>query len=723
MTISSLTVDLQLTANKFNNQIKSAQREMKEFEKSVRPTKQLLDDVGRTATAAGKGLTVGVTLPLVGAGAAALKFSTDFNKSMANVATLIPGNTERVIELKRSVQDMAVATGKSTADLSDGLFQVISAFGDSAESASILEINAKAAAAGMATTTDAINLTSAVTKGYGDVSAAAIQKAADLAFKTNELGQTTFPELAASMGRVIPIAATLGVSQEELFAGFASLTGVTGNASEVSTQMAAVLKAMLKPTADMSGAMKKLGFSSSEAMLQQLGMKGALDALIGTTDGTTEATGKLFGRAEALSAVFALTGDSADKFNSSLTAMENASGSANTAFGEISEGINAAGFKMDQFKQRLVVAAQRTGDALVPALNAALNAIEPLLGWIEKTATAFSEMSPSMQLAVAGLAALAAAIGPVIAALGLAATGVAGFATSLAKLVGFLKGAGGVTVLMTKFGTSLKGLAIAGGPILVTVAAIAGLGVALWKLKSAFDASTKAQDDNRTALSLQAESTERAAKALRDNYAIEVERGTMSTTEWGEAIATAASNAQWFELRTRELADRQANELDPAIVDVTDSTDTMNTSLDKQKTALEELAELTGGLTTTYEIARKVQIDMETAFDNSTAAADSLATSMFLLPQAIDAVPELTEQDIFPRENMDAALKRFNDLRADIGMSHGGMLTDQQVAERNAVNDAAHNKAVADAYLSDKTTSPSRFLDQYRRTDHGKRVL
>ena len=31
-------------------------------------------------------------VPLVGVGVAALKMSTDFNKSMANVATLIPGN-------------------------------------------------------------------------------------------------------------------------------------------------------------------------------------------------------------------------------------------------------------------------------------------------------------------------------------------------------------------------------------------------------------------------------------------------------------------------------------------------------------------------------------------------------------------------------------------------------------------------------------------------------
>ena len=51
---------------------------------------------------------------------------------------------------------------------------------------------------------------------------------------------TTFPELAASIGRVVPVAAKMNVAQEELFAGFATLTGVTGSAAEVSTQLAGI---------------------------------------------------------------------------------------------------------------------------------------------------------------------------------------------------------------------------------------------------------------------------------------------------------------------------------------------------------------------------------------------------------------------------------------------------------------------------------------------------
>lgn len=211
----------------------------------------LMKSFGSGMASAGMSLTAGVTLPLVGIGAAALKSATDINGMMANVASLGIG-TDRVLELKESVQDLSIEMGKGTSDMADGLYQVVSAFGDSSDSVAILENAAKTGAAGLATTTDALNLLATVTKGYGDESLTAQKKVSDLAFQTVNLGQTTFPELAASMGKVVPLAAALGVSQEELFAQMATLTGVTGTAAEVTTQLRATYQAILSPTKEMS---------------------------------------------------------------------------------------------------------------------------------------------------------------------------------------------------------------------------------------------------------------------------------------------------------------------------------------------------------------------------------------------------------------------------------------------------------------------------------------
>ena len=90
---------------------------------------------------------------VAGVGRAAGRASRDLNAGMANVATLIPGATNRVGELKTAVQDLAVPHGKESADLAGGLYQTISAFGDEAgRSMEILRIGSMAASAGAATT-------------------------------------------------------------------------------------------------------------------------------------------------------------------------------------------------------------------------------------------------------------------------------------------------------------------------------------------------------------------------------------------------------------------------------------------------------------------------------------------------------------------------------------------------------------------------------------------
>ena len=227
------------------------------FSESMQSAGGTIKNVGKGLQDAGGWMTATVTAPLLGIGAAAIKSSVDLNSMMGNIQSL-GLSQDRVVGLKSSVQDLAIEMGKGTDDMADGLYQVVSAFGDTSDSVDILKNAAKTGAAGLATTTDALNLLATVTKGYGDESLDAQKKVSDLAFQTVNLGQTTFPELAASMGKVVPLASALGVSQEELFAQMATLTGVTGTAAEVTTQLRATYQAILSPTKDMADSMLRV---------------------------------------------------------------------------------------------------------------------------------------------------------------------------------------------------------------------------------------------------------------------------------------------------------------------------------------------------------------------------------------------------------------------------------------------------------------------------------
>ena len=390
--------------------------------------------LGDKVASLGMKLTKGLTLPLAGIGGTAIKMSVDFNKAMANVATLIPGNVERVKALKKQIQDLAIATGKSTTDLAGGLYQVISAFGDTGNSMDVLSIAAKSATAGLSSTTDAINLLAAVMKGYGDTSTEMARKTSDLAFMTVKLGQTTFPELASSIGRVVPLAATLGVKVEELFAGFATLTGITGDTAEVSTQLAAILRAMIKPTTDMREAIHRLGYTSADAMLKDLGLVGALKKLVGTTDGSKEAIARLFGRAEALTAVFALLGSQSETFKQKLEALKNSAGATEQAFNEQTKGINKAGFTFLQFRREVEVLLQRLGDELAPALKSIVGALKPLIRVAIDLVKAFASLPGPVKTFIIAIGGIITVAGPFLTITGMMIRNIGILAGSLAKM-------------------------------------------------------------------------------------------------------------------------------------------------------------------------------------------------------------------------------------------------------------------------------------------------
>lgn len=319
----------------------------KSVKQSVRTIKGFKSNVKKTATLMSKSFAIGAGAATMAVGAfsgAALHNGAEMQKEMSNVATLLDGTAEqvdaRIAKLGKGVIKVSNNTGKATSDLTDGLYQVISAMGDSKDSVANLQIAAKAATAGNATTTDSINLLSAVTKGYGDTSKKAVQKASDLAFQTVKLGQTSFPELAASIGKVTPLASALGMTQEELFGATATLTGVTGGTAEVMTQMKAVLSGMMSPSEDMAKMLEKIGYSSGSMAMESLGLNGTLEALGKAVGGDTQKLAKLFSSVEAQTAVLSLAGSQSKNFTDKTKQMYDSLNATDTAFERQTDNID-----------------------------------------------------------------------------------------------------------------------------------------------------------------------------------------------------------------------------------------------------------------------------------------------------------------------------------------------------------------------------------------------
>ncbi|MCX4273964.1 MAG: phage tail tape measure protein [Acetatifactor sp.] len=344
--------------------------------KSSKVVNVVVNGAEKAAKALGKAALIGTAAAFTTAAAAgtmAVKSAVDYQAQMQNVGTLLDGDVQGKLQgMSKQLKQVSLDTGVCTSDLTEGLYQVVSAFGESADNVKQMEIAAKAAKAGNATTVDSINLLSAVTKGYGDTSAAAMQKASDLSFLTVKLGQTSFPELAASMGQVVPLASTLKVSQEELFGAMSTLTGVTGSTSEVTTQLKATMQSFLSPGTEMQKTLKKMGYASGAAALESEGLGGILDKLKEQVKGDEVAFANLFSSVEAKNAVLALTGNQAENFAEKTAAMFEASGAADAAFKTQTASVQEMAAKI---KNAGSVMLTSLGEKALPYIQSALEGV------------------------------------------------------------------------------------------------------------------------------------------------------------------------------------------------------------------------------------------------------------------------------------------------------------------------------------------------------------
>jgi len=302
---------------------------------------------------------------------ASVDASVGFGRQMANVSALIGGNQERTRELAAAAAELGKQYGVLPTEIAAAQYAVIGSLGDTADAVKQTETALKLGKAGAASTAEGFALLSAVTKAYGDTSGGAMTKVGDLAAAAVRLGSLTMPELASSIQSVTPMASALGVSLEELFNVQASLSGVTGNANEVYTQMGSAMTALIKKTPEMTKAFKKAfgkeGIKTAAEAVGKYGMQGALQKLVATTDGTQEQLVDLFGRIEGVRFALAVTGKQSADYTDKMGQMRNVTGEMNTAVKAQTTGMGATGFAID--KTAAAAEAQRIelGEKLAPA--------------------------------------------------------------------------------------------------------------------------------------------------------------------------------------------------------------------------------------------------------------------------------------------------------------------------------------------------------------------
>lgn len=269
--------------------------------------------------------------------------SAEFNKAMRAANTMAGKDAAGFKQLKGDVATLAKEIPIARDQLANGLYQVISNGVPEDNWIEFLNKSARSAVGGIADVNRVVGVTATVIKNYGlEWSAAGdIQDKIQLTAKN---GVTSFELLAQALPRVTGNAATLGVSVDELLGTFATLTGVSGNTAEVSTQLAAVFTALVKPSSEAAEMAAKMGIEFNAAAIKGAGgFRKFLTQLDSSIKAYARANGvleqevysKLFGSAEALRALIPLQGELAGKFQANVAEMVNSAGTMDAAYGEM----------------------------------------------------------------------------------------------------------------------------------------------------------------------------------------------------------------------------------------------------------------------------------------------------------------------------------------------------------------------------------------------------
>lgn len=407
-------------SSSFEKSMSTSQRALDNFSKKFEGISTKIDSMAKAFT------------PISTAAAAVTGISTNmylkFEDNIANINTLL-NDTTNLKNYENTVKDMSQETGISLDIMAQGMYQAISSLGDGgAETEKIFSIMGKSAKAGSAEVSDSVSLISAGMKGYNQINAETAQKISDLAFQTAKLGVTTFPEMAKSMQPLFPLSNSLNISYEELFGTMATLTGVTGNTAEVSTQLKAVMSGLMQPTAAMSGLLEKYGYTNGAAMIESEGLAGVLGILQTETGGQSDKLAELFGSIEAVTAITALTGSQFDTFIEKLAEMENATGATQAAYDKMATTGDLLRKSFNIIKLGAVELGGVFADMLAPNLKIAHQVLTDMLD-------GFRGLDTSTQQTIAKFILLTAAIAPALMMLTGVTRGISSVASTLAFII------------------------------------------------------------------------------------------------------------------------------------------------------------------------------------------------------------------------------------------------------------------------------------------------
>jgi TP901 family phage tail tape measure protein len=419
-----------------------------------------LQKMGSSLTSIGQKMTMGITAPIVGMGAAMFKTFADFENIMVELEARTGSTAEEMKKMEQFALDMGKTTAFSATEAAQALLELTSSGSSAAEAMEQLPAVLDLAAAGALELGDAAD-------GVTDVLAQFSLEAKDAAYVADQLAKAagassaTVADLVAGFGNVGPVAAQFGMSVEEVAATLATLSENGIKSAEAGTALKSMLSHMASDAAPVQAAWEKIGVS----MFDAVGNMRPLDAVLKDINAamanmTMEEQIKL---TDDLAGAYGKTALNALLATDGISDMQGAMSSAATASEVADARMNTLAGRFDSLMGSL----ETLGIVMGGLGEGPLTSLIKMLTDVINKVTEWAQNNPRLAQMVMVILAIVAALGPLLVILG-SIIGALG-AISAAFAAGGIFAAGG----------ALAGIAAILGPFLAVAAAIIAVGIAI----------------------------------------------------------------------------------------------------------------------------------------------------------------------------------------------------------------------------------------------------
>lgn len=500
--------------------------------------------LGRGMREAGVLATGMFTVPIMGAATAAVKFGSDFESVTSKLVSLAGVQQDELEMVKKKILDLAPAVGIGPVALAEGMYAVSSTVADTSVALDILERSAKLSAAGLGEVNVVGRALTTVINSYGSENITA-SRAADVLTRAIRDGGAEASALAPVLANVVPFAAKMGVSLEQVAANFVVVTKAGVPAGEAITMLTSVFAALTRETPRGEAALKSVGLSYAaiKKEIREDGLEAALLHLKTAFEGNDKGLFNVLGRLEALKNLLAVTGEQAGTYTAEVQRMAEAQGEADQAFEAAAKTLE---FKWNQLVTSLQVVAVTLGEALLPIIKDVVDFINanfmPVLKFLVDV---FRDMPTGVQVGVLAILGFVAILGPAMIIFGQFIMAVGNIARAFGLLTAG-SAASGMTGLVT-FLTSSMWVVAAGW--IAGIATAIGLVWIAWKIGNTETVKNSLAEwalsaDNLTAMLYRAvagveKMTPEAAKA-----AVAATAAAEAQSKHNESIKTATASLQ-----------------------------------------------------------------------------------------------------------------------------------------------------------------------------------